>query len=98
MEENQIEVEQAEQFATFRQRIRPKEQESVSSIITALLEVYRQNYLTGSATITFNMGGVRSLVYDQVAKIPAGSQADKSVEELFARQSSKNSTTKSLTG
>ena len=98
MIENEIEVEQSEQFATFRQRIRPKDQESVASIIAALLEVYRKNHITGTATITINMGGVRALVYDQVAKIPAGSQADKSVEELFARQASKISERNGLTG
>ena len=88
MAEHEIEVESSEQFATFRQRIRPENQESVSSTIAALLEVYRANHLTGTATININMGGVRSLVYDQVARIPPESAADEAIEELFARQSS----------
>lgn len=89
MNENDIPVISTEQFATFRQVIQPDTQESVPATIVALLEVYKRNHMTGTAVIHINTGGVRSLTYDQIAKIPVGSFADKAVEELFARQSSR---------
>jgi hypothetical protein len=90
MEENEIVVESTEQFDTFRQSIRPTSQESVLPIIIALLEVYRANCLNGTATIFISAGGVRTLTYDQVVNVPDGSDADKVMEALFAKQSAKH--------
>lgn len=86
MNEDEIIVTKTENFATFRQHIRPKSQEAVLSIISALLDVYRAAHITGPVTIHFNQGGVRSMEYDQIASIPVGSEADKAVETLFAKQ------------
>lgn len=85
MNEDDIIVTKTENFATFRQHIRPKSQESVLSIVSALLDVYRAAHITGPVTLHFNQGGVRSMEYDQIAVIPSGSEADKAVESLYAK-------------
>lgn len=85
MEEKQITVTKEEQFATYRQVVYPPTQEAIPEVVTTLIRVYREGKITGSMTIAFNQGGVRNIVADQTARVPAGSVQDQILEELFGK-------------
>lgn len=85
MTPDSIPVDRSEQFATFRQTVTPENQESVVSIVAALIGTYRANHITGPITINLNQGGVRNIIADQTAKVPEGSPADTVFDEFFGR-------------
>jgi len=81
----EVMVERSEQFATYRQTIRPHTQEEVMRILSLLYPTLRTDKFTGSVTIHMVMGGVRTIVTDQIARIPAKSEADIVLERNFRK-------------
>lgn len=84
--DGEIPVVKTEQFATFRQVIRPKVQSEVHILIVSILRHLRLGRFTGRMTIEVNQGGVREIVTEQKsAHIPEGTVADKAIEKEFSK-------------
>jgi hypothetical protein len=66
MEANDIPVVKREQFETYKQTIRPRNQEEVDEIMTALHKTMRLDKFTGSVNITVSQGGIREIVAQQI--------------------------------
>jgi len=85
MEAEDIVVTKREQFATFRQHVRPKTHEAAVEIFSHVMQSYKASKLTGPVTINFSQGALTVIAYDQIARVPDGSPADKAITELFAK-------------
>lgn len=83
--EPEIPVAHAEQFATYRQVIRPPDQEGVALLLTALHRILRSQRFTGKVTLNLNQGGVRDLITEQVTAVRPGSEADIALEKNFSK-------------
>ena len=83
----EIPVERSEQFATYRQTIRPSTSESVPDLLLVLYKQLRSQKFTGPVTIHMSMGGVRSIVTEQIARVQLGSDADAALEVTYGTKS-----------
>jgi hypothetical protein len=83
----EIKVEKSEQYATYRQTIRPSAPESVPDLLLVLYRQLRTQKFTGPVTIHMSMGGVRSIVTEQIARVQIGSPADAALEVTYGTKS-----------
>lgn len=83
--EPEIPVSSSEQFATYRQVIRPPNQEEIAYLLAALHRILRSQRYTGKITLNLNQGGVRDIITEQITTVKAGSEADIALEKNFAK-------------
>lgn len=86
-------VTKREQFATFRQHIRPKSYEAALEVFGDVLNSYKASKMTGPVTLNFSQGALTVIAYDQIVRVPDGSPADKAIFELFAKSVGNSLTT-----
>lgn len=84
MEAADIVVTKREQFATVRQHVRPKTVEAAVNIFREVMVAYKTHRMTGPVAINFSQGALTVIAYDQIARIPDGSEADDAITKLFA--------------
>ena len=83
----EIKVERTEQYATYKQTIRPASPESFPDLMIVLFKQLRAQKFTGPVTIHLSMGGVRSIVTEQIARVQLGSDADAALEVTYGAKS-----------
>ena len=84
--EDEIPVIKSEQFATYRQHIRPSSQSQLSALLSALIEALRLKRFTGQVVMKINQGGVREIITDQyTAPIAEESAAGKALDSHFGK-------------
>lgn len=68
MQDTEINVTKRERVATLRQVITPSSQEEVASVLAGIIELYREQKITGKMQIVFNQGGVQNFVTEEVTR------------------------------
>ena len=86
MQEDEIPVVKSEQFATYRQHIRPSSQSQLSALLSALTEALRLKRFTGQVVMKVNQGGIREIITDQyTTSIAEESLTGKALEKEFGK-------------
>jgi len=87
MQAEDIVVTKREHFSTVRQQVRPKTREEAIEVLAGVIAAYQSSRMTGPVPLkmNFNQGTLTVIEFDQIARIPDGSEADIMVTALFAK-------------